>query len=87
MCLRVKAVTLEILEMFSTFYFMESIDLTNKQFECRLLMFSEIFKRGGDVFELDEWLLKRLFTGMLKNKSLMRMLSKDNVNCMYIYEI
>lgn len=54
MCLRVKAVTLEILEMFSTFYFMQSTDLTNKQFECRLLMFSEIFKRGGDVFELDE---------------------------------
>lgn len=54
MCLQVKAVTLEILEMFSTFYFMESIDLTNKQFECRLLMFSEIFKRSGDVFELDE---------------------------------
>ena len=50
-------------------------------------MFSEIFKRGGDVFELDEWLLKRLFTGMLRNKSLMRMLSEDNVNCMYIYEI
>lgn len=36
-------------------------------------------------------LLKRLFTGMLNNKSLMGMLSEDKffdkVNCMYMYEI
>lgn len=36
-------------------------------------------------------LLKRLFTGMLKNKSLMGMLNEDkffdNVNCMCMYEI
>lgn len=56
--LQVKAVTLQILEMFSTFYFMESTDLTNKLLECRLLMFSEIFKRSGDVFELDESIVK-----------------------------
>lgn len=61
-------------------------DLTNKRLECRmLLMFSEIFKRGDDVSELDE------STGMLNNKSLMGMLSEDKffdkVNCMYMYEI
>lgn len=57
-CLQVKAVTLEILEMSSTFYFTESTDLTNKRHECHLLMFSDVFKRGDDVFELEESTVK-----------------------------
>lgn len=65
-CLQVKADTLEILEMFSIFYSIESTDLTNKRLECRLLMFSEIFKRGDDVFELDESTVKTFIYRVVK---------------------